>query len=258
MSEQAFPDATKTAALLLEKAVIEFHAGVRSVAERFVLGRATTAKRYSVPLFVAFTVMRLDGDPAAHPERAAASQRRIFHHANRGGQRLFDLLARFLILQNQAARRAMHRLANHQFTNFGLIGPFDERPNLSPRIAEAGKGAQIFSITQDQRGPINGLCLPGVGHAARALAAIEPHLAMRTVTEWFALGMATTTKRVARFLLKCLTFLPVPGRSFVVGSDDLNRDWYISRNHVWSILDHDDFSLLRRLSHVRASLLGPF
>ena len=116
---------------------------------------------------------------------------------------MFDLpLRRFLIVHDQAARRAMHCLADHQFANLGLIGPFHERPNLSTRIAEPSKRAQFFGIAEHKSWPFNGFRLPGVRHAARGLTAIEPNLAMRTIAEWFAFRMTTAAKRVAGFRVK--------------------------------------------------------
>jgi hypothetical protein len=56
---------------------------MRSVANRFVLGRPTMAERYAVPLFVTFAVVRLDGDSSAHPEWAATFENRTIQHCAR-------------------------------------------------------------------------------------------------------------------------------------------------------------------------------
>src|ERR1035437_8932510 len=81
---------------------------------------------------------------------------------------------------------------------------------------------------------------------------------MRTVTEWFGIGMATAAKRVIGFYVECLALLPLPGHSIAIRSDDLNGNWYISRYDVRTILAHNNFFLLSLFRHVRGSLIAAF
>jgi hypothetical protein len=83
-----------------DKPVVELDRRVAAVAEGFVRGRAAAAECHTVSLFVRCAIRRLYGDAAAHPQRAAASERRIFDYTDRRRKRFLDFFVGFLVVDD--------------------------------------------------------------------------------------------------------------------------------------------------------------
>src|SRR5665213_2596555 len=83
-------------------AVLELHAGMTAIAERFVIGGPAAAERHSIAHLMAFAVGGLDWNPPLDPERPAAAERGIFDDTDRWFQRLLDFLPRCLVVNNEA------------------------------------------------------------------------------------------------------------------------------------------------------------
>jgi hypothetical protein len=106
---------------------------------------------------------------------------------------------RLLVMQDQTACRAMRRLVDRQLPDLGLIRALNQRPDFSARIAKPGECTKVFGIAQDNGRPVDCFRLPSEGSAASCFAAIEADSRVRTVTEWFCIGVSAAAKGVVGF-----------------------------------------------------------
>jgi hypothetical protein len=76
---------------------------------------------------------------------------------------------------------------------FWIIGLLDKIPHLAFRVAESGKGAQVFHVSQHHRRTLDCARLFSVRLAAGRFGAVELNLLVRTVAERFVPGLAAAS-----------------------------------------------------------------
>src|SRR5260221_11027107 len=93
-------------------------------------------------------VRRLDRNASPDPEGAAAPQRRILDHADRGRQPLFQVLVGLLVMQDQTPCRAVPRFADEELTPSCGVVRFGSPPDLAAGAAETGQRTKTFTVTE--------------------------------------------------------------------------------------------------------------
>jgi len=90
---------------------------------------------------------------------------------------------------------------------FWIIGLLDKIPHLAFRVAESGKGAEGFHVSQHHRRPLDRGRLFSVRFAVGRFGAVELNLLVRTIAEGFVTGLAAAAERVLRWCRIILAIL---------------------------------------------------
>jgi hypothetical protein len=223
--------------------VAELDAGVTAVTEGLVRGDAAAAEGHAVALFVVRAIFGLDGNAAAHPEGAAATEGGIFDHSDGGRKRLLDLFVGLLVMDHQAASGAVIGFADDQVAGSRVFGLFDEGPDFAGRVAEAGEGAETLVVAQRELRAVESLGLMSEGGAAGGFPTVEAGLRMAAVAEGLVLRVSAPAERVGRFDLERSALDPIPGKPFLIGSDDLDGERHVPRHEVGTVLCDDYFGI---------------
>jgi hypothetical protein len=129
----------------------KFDGGMRTVAERLVVGLTTTAQCHAIAHLIFFAVRRNKRNSAPQPDWTTASFRRILDQSDRRLPFGFERSPGILVPHHQASRRAILDLSNERRAHFRIVSTRNLAPHLAVRVAESRERAQALDVEQCER-----------------------------------------------------------------------------------------------------------
>jgi hypothetical protein len=119
---------------------------VAAIAERFVRGFAAATESRTVAYAIGLSVGRLHLDAATNPERATDAYLGVFYGDEGLLQNWLDVLPRFLVVNDESARRAIAGLFDNDLLDFRVLAILDEIPDAAGTMAKACGRAEFLVV----------------------------------------------------------------------------------------------------------------